>query len=573
MKLQLRCVKSGNLVFIGVLTLVLASASVGWAAQIVVTTLADSGPGSLRAAITSANNDGVPTTITFDPVVFPSPPVAPGVILLSTVLPTLTGAGDIIDGTGSGVVLDGSPLPQDCTISANCVGLRVRVSNVTIRGLTIQNFPFDAIRVEPAPPAITTVTGVLIDGNALAENGRRGIRITGGPGPQLTVSATVTNNTITGSEETGIIVLGNIDATGDQAGNTVGVLIDGNTVMSTKKAPPNFGGGGIVIHSGVGTGNGNQITATVSNNTVMNNADDGIVASGCGDLFRASGMKNAVDVTIINNTVKDNAKSGIVVSASEPGSTCALNTMRFQISGNTVSGNTTNINVTGGPGTGHDVQGVISDNPAIKNSPDGDGIVVAGGSGTGNMVHDITILGNVVSNNFARGILISGGNNSANAVLDRIDIVSNSVSKNGDQGILVSGGTNSQSATISDVLIDSNSSTGNGSRGIQATRGSTLSSLPPVITLAGITNNATSTNALDGILISFNVLGLGSTPVSGNQADRNGTNGISVNSIGYVLSNNTASRNAAAGITAVGNTDGGGNTATRNASCNTPGCF
>jgi hypothetical protein len=45
-------------------------AASSWA--IVVTTTADSGNGSLRAAIGAANTDGVPTTITFDPFVFPA---------------------------------------------------------------------------------------------------------------------------------------------------------------------------------------------------------------------------------------------------------------------------------------------------------------------------------------------------------------------------------------------------------------------------------------------------------------------------------------------------------------------
>ena len=140
METQLRRLKPGRLIFIGLLSLLLASASVSWA-QIVVTTLADTGPGSLRAAITTANGDGVATTIIFEPAVFPPPPAAPGVILVGSVLPTLTGAGDTIDGTGAGVVIDGTGLP------ANTVGLRIRRSNITIRGLTIQNFPGDGIRV------------------------------------------------------------------------------------------------------------------------------------------------------------------------------------------------------------------------------------------------------------------------------------------------------------------------------------------------------------------------------------------------------------------------------------------
>jgi hypothetical protein len=189
MKNQLRRLKPHRLIFIGLLSLVLTSASVSWA-QIVVTTLADSGPGSLRQAIIDASADGVATTITFDAVVFPPPPALPGVILVQTPLPNLTGTGDTIDGTGAGVVLDGSRL------SGQSVGLNVRRSNYTIRGLTIQDFPNDGIRVETPPPptSVLTVTAAVIDGNTLLRNGTRGIHVIGGIGPGKTVSATVTNN-------------------------------------------------------------------------------------------------------------------------------------------------------------------------------------------------------------------------------------------------------------------------------------------------------------------------------------------------------------------------------------------
>lgn len=144
-----------------VLSFLLLGSTSSWA--IVVTTLADTGPGSLRDAVTTANSDGVPTTITFG---------LPGVILLATPLPNLTGTGDTIDGTGAGVVLDGSSL------AAGSIGLRVRRSNYTIRGLTIQNMPNDGIRVD-TPPLPTTnldVTGVVIDNNILIGNGSRGIQ-------------------------------------------------------------------------------------------------------------------------------------------------------------------------------------------------------------------------------------------------------------------------------------------------------------------------------------------------------------------------------------------------------------
>jgi hypothetical protein len=169
--------------------------------------------------------------------------------------------------------------------------------------------------------------------------------------------------------------------------------------------------------------------------------------------------------------------------------------------------------------------------------------------------------------------LISGGGNSVDAVLDGIDVLSNHVRTNGEQGILITGGNLSENATISDVLIDGNISDSNGTRGIIVTRGTTLSAFPPIISLAGVTNNRANDNVDDGILIASNIPGSGTTPVSGNRTDRNGADGIDINSTGYVVSNNTASKNSVDGINAVGNINGGGNKATQNTSCNTPGCF
>jgi hypothetical protein len=543
----------------------------------------------LREAITTANGDGVATTITFDPAVFP--PAAPGIILLSTALPNLNGAGDTIDGTGAGVVIDGTGLP------AATVGLRVRRSNITIRRLTIQNFPGDGIRVETPPPptSFNSVTGVLIEGNNLFANGNRGIRVSGGARtaadqPAKTVSATVRGNTVSDSATSGILVVGNLQdlGSGDIGGNQVTAVIEGNAVRRSKQSINTgaIAGDGIQIVGGTGEGSNNTVTAMVSSNAVLQNRDDGIIAVGCG--LEDAGSNNTVNVSIIGNTVKQSGlnadlttNSGIVVSGASgeesTSTTCVGNTMRFEISNNVVTqSKSRNIQVSGGTGTGHDVSGIVSENSA-KDSPEGDGILITGGRGTGNAVHDITVSANQVSGNLNRGVQINGGNSSVNTVISGIDVVSNNIGKNGGQGILVSGGVQSINALISDILIDGNASNGNADRGIHVTRGASLSASPPVISLAGITNNTANSNADDGIVIGEGVPGAGGaapTPISGNRTDRNRVDGIDINSTGYVLSNNSASRNRGDGINAVGNINGGGNSGRRNGACNQPGfCF
>ena len=70
---------------------------------ITVTSTADSGPGSLRQALESAQPGD---TITFDPTVFP--PNAPATIFVSSEFPHITVNYLTIDASNAGVILDGS---------------------------------------------------------------------------------------------------------------------------------------------------------------------------------------------------------------------------------------------------------------------------------------------------------------------------------------------------------------------------------------------------------------------------------------------------------------------------------
>ena len=87
---------------------------------ITVTSLADSGPGSLREAIDTANSDGIPTTIDF------APGLAGGTIALASQLPDLSEDGtelyaaNLFDGRIYRVsVPDGSsPRKRTCSLFA-----------------------------------------------------------------------------------------------------------------------------------------------------------------------------------------------------------------------------------------------------------------------------------------------------------------------------------------------------------------------------------------------------------------------------------------------------------------------
>ncbi len=529
-----------GLLFVAALLSILLTvgSSNSWA--IVVTSTADSGPGTLREAIFAANADGVPTPITFDPS------ICPATITLSSALPALTDPGDTSDGSACGVILDGLSLVSG-------TGLLVRASNITIGGITVQDFLDDGIRVEPAG-AGTTVTGVVISGNIVqiinpSTGTGDGISVSGGLGPGSTVGVTITDNNVINSNDRGIHVFGSVNGGG---GNSVEVTISNNLIQFSRgEGNPRGAGDGMRIIGGLGNGSNNAVTSTITNNTVDNSFDDGIRVVGAG---RGPASNNTLFTEIANNIVTNSGHPlstraiGIGVRGGSTGEATkggSANTVTFVIAGNQVMNSKDNgIDVNGGKGSTNSLKGSVSNNIVITTGvntirTDANGIFLRGGPGTGNTLEDISVLKNSVSGSvIADGIQISGG----------------------------SGG----GATIRKILVEGNTSLQNAGRGIAAVRGSGAGN---TVSVSGITDNQSNENGLHGIFVGSGVSGSGTTPVSGNQANNNLEDGIHLNATGYVVMANEANNNAVNGIYAVGNVDGGGNTASGNASCNTPGCF
>ncbi len=108
--------------------------------QMVITSSADSGEGTLREALTLGANQYISgMTITFDPDVFP--PEQPVAILLEYQLPSFDPPYLTIDASNAGVILDGSRLTEGC-------GLHFYSPYATVMGLQIHDFPEDGIRVD-----------------------------------------------------------------------------------------------------------------------------------------------------------------------------------------------------------------------------------------------------------------------------------------------------------------------------------------------------------------------------------------------------------------------------------------
>jgi hypothetical protein len=105
---------------------------------IIVTSSADSGPGTLRQAMQDVQPG---YTITFDPAVFP--PHESVTIFISGELPHINMNNMTLDASNAGVILDGSQVPGDWT-----AGLQIVSSEGnTIMGLQISHFPGPGIAI------------------------------------------------------------------------------------------------------------------------------------------------------------------------------------------------------------------------------------------------------------------------------------------------------------------------------------------------------------------------------------------------------------------------------------------
>jgi YVTN family beta-propeller protein len=584
--------------------------------RLVVTNTNDSGPGSLRQVILDAR-DNVPSVITFDPAVFPV--ASPGTISLLTRLPVLNDPGDMVYGSNRGVIVDGSNLSLTTDF-----GLRVRTSNITIRGLTIQKFPADGINVQPTSASGETITGVVIRNNVIQNNLSDGVSVSGGDNNNR-IGAIIGGNDISGNMANGVVVLGSIRGSdGSAGGNIVDVVVnDSNSVTNNKgRGILVLGGeennevgmtiagnfvsdnieGGIQVAGSRGAGNGvNHVKATITDNEITSpktptnsRAGDGIGVSGDGcDAGVCNNLgNNIVEAVISLNVIHDSFGEGIRVTGASTGSSSRDNMIDVVITENNIqrsgvgeTGSGNGITITGGPTlsvpattSGNKITLLVDRNQSYNNRDNGIGVQGSNGS---NHVVTGTISNNNFKGNGLSGILLIG-RGSGNTLKD-IDILSNKATNNLEGGLVLFGGDSfdgTVNATISNILVDGNSfngndwasATGNTTGGISATLGTGPGNF---ISFAGITNNSMNSNVSgDGIVIRAGINGSGATPITGNDADKNGRDGIRIRATGYFLSQNNADKNkSGAGINAVGNSHDFTNKAKNNLTCNTPGCF
>ncbi len=469
-----------------------------------VTTLADSGAGSLRAAITAVNSGGKADTIVFKNL-------SAGTIYALSTFPTLAVSGTVFQfsGTTTAITLDGSGA------GAGGDGLIIGsgVNTIGLSGivLTIQNFAENGLSFAGGS------TGTTIDGIALRLNGFNGIQFAGGS----YTGTTVRNTQISDNGRAGIVTAA--AATGLTLGGTL--ANQGNNI---------YGNGTHGIELAAGTYTGSSIVG----NRIVDNDQCGIATAG-GVSSLAIGGTTATAA----NTIAINTASGIQFG---PGS----------YTGTTIQGNTISLNeaagitfaVAGGSATGLAIGGAaagagnaISDNGTA-------GLLVSAGTYTGTLVQ-----GNSITGNTKAGVSLApaaAGSITGLTIGGTAAGTGNEIEANDAVGLLVGPG------TYTSTLVQSNTIQSNGSHGVSlAPASGTIASL----TIGGGTSAANTITSNNGDGVNVGPGTFTSTVVQANTISSNSSAGVRLapgggNLAGLAIGGSTKT---SLGNTLAGNTAGG----------------
>ncbi|MCA1684424.1 MAG: hypothetical protein LC745_00255, partial [Planctomycetia bacterium] len=296
-------------------------------ATFVVTTTADSGPGSLRAAILGVDGDATPDTIQFT--------VGTGAqsIALASPLQTVTNSVTIDGTTQPGYA--GAPLIElnGAGAGASVDGLVLSAGNSAVKGLVINRFSGNGVvLLGGSNDAITgnyigtDASGIVARPNltgVVIESGASGNTVGGATaGAGNVISGNLGNGVlISGAAATGNVIAGNrigTNAAGDSALANAGsgVLLDGapnNTVGGTTAAARNVISGntgvGVFVHGSTASGNlveGNYIGTNAAGAAAVGNGVDGVLISA-----NAGGNTVGGTTAAARNLISGNAGAGV----------------------------------------------------------------------------------------------------------------------------------------------------------------------------------------------------------------------------------------------------------------------
>jgi hypothetical protein len=512
------------------------------AATYAVTTVADSGAGSLRQAILNANaNSGL------DLITFNIAGTGPFSIKPTSVLPTITDP-VVIDGTTQPgyaatplIEIDGSGL------GAGSDGLLITGGGSTVRGLAINRCPLDAIRLENLGTNIiqgnflgTDPTGTVAQGN-----GEGGVMIDGSPGNLIGGTSASERNLISGGNLSGVFLLTSTAIGNVISGNYIGTSITGLAALGNTQNGVEIASASSNLIGGAGPGAGNVISG---------NGQSGIYFIS-GSLASNLVQGNYIGVNANGTVALGNTQDGVTINGASGntigGATAAA---RNVISGNSASGvliwtAEATSNLVAGNYIGTDETGTVAiPNQANGVTLDGADDNIIGGTNSAS--------GNLISGNTQDGVLITSSGATGNMVLGNFigtDAAGVGALANAFGGVTIDGCYgNIIGASGGGNVISGNA--GNGVYLVDA--GASLNIISGNFIGTDATGEAPLANSLAGVYIQVpgNTIG-GVTPGSGNVISGNALNGVYIYT--KVASNNVLEGNFigtdAKGETAVAN--------------------
>lgn len=386
-----------------------------------VTNTDDSGAGSLRQALLDSNASvGVLDMIAFNIAgtgvqtispVSPLPAITDPVVIDAYTQP---GAAENTDPDAFNgmllIELNGADAGTDVT------GLTITAGDSTIRGLVINRFDENGIRLESANNIVEgNFVGTNASGTGSLGNSNNGVQIADAPDNTVGGTTPAARNILSGNNENGVSIFGS-DATGNLVqGNLIGTDATGtdglgNTAVGVYlfAAPFNTIGGAVAgarnvisangVHGVVldeeGGGNlvqGNFIGTDVTGNVALGNSEVGVVIQNAGTNTIGGSEASAA------NVISGNGDDGIFISGVLSGAT-------------TVVGN-----FIGTQANGIDPLGNANDGIELSSSDPVSFVFIVGPPA------------NVIAFNGARGVFVSGGTGNL--------IFGNSIFSNGGLGI------------------------------------------------------------------------------------------------------------------------------------------
>jgi len=314
------------------------------AMTLMVTTTSDSGPGSLRQAITDANANPGLDTIIFS--------IGSGIqtIVLTTDLPIITDP-VILDGTTQPGFAGAPIIEVNGTNARIRAGLNITAGNSIVRGLVLNRFGSAAIGLQ-------TNGGNHIEGNYIGTNAAGTSALPNGLGGINIFQSP--NNTIGGT----IAEARNLISGNSLAGIQVGSNSSGNVIQ------------------------GNFIGTDVTGSKRLGNNQQGVVLAGASNCLVGGLISGA------GNVISGNNSSGIEIGGSG-------NTVQGNLIGTDVSGKFALANSEAG------VHILNTPNHVIGGSAPGARNIISGNSGAGVKITDSGAKGNVIQGNFV-GTAIDG---------------------------------------------------------------------------------------------------------------------------------------------------------------------